>query len=93
MKHLSSFGFVPETASDQSRKIERGTSSSVCSEQVRGDELSQMRVQRATPPEPGPSPQVPATSSSASHAEEQHSSSRVFSQPIFVRHDVGIYLH
>ena len=50
-----------------------------------------MTVQRATSPEPGPShPIVPATTS-GSHADEQHCRSRVLSQPIFVRHDVGTY--
>ena len=38
MKRLSSFGFVPQTASDQSRKREGYSSSSVSNEKVHDDE-------------------------------------------------------
>ena len=46
-------------------------------------------TQRATLAKRGPSPRVAATTSGG-YAEEQHSS-RVLSQPIFVRHHVGTY--
>ena len=88
MKRLSFFGFVPQTTSDQSRKRERYSSSSVSNKEVPGDEMT---VQRATSPEPGPShPIVPATTSD-SHTDEQYCRSRVLSQLNFVRHDVGTY--